>query len=104
MFLALNAYHAGPITASQAALVIIDPLASIVIGIGLFGDKLLTNGARGPGEVFALVMLFTGVYSLAHSPLVAEVQSDEPRGEILSRRPRLGGKGRPGEAAAWGHR
>ena len=52
MFLAQNAFHAGPIAASQTALVMVDPLASLAIGIGLFGDDLRTSGAvraaRGP--------------------------------------------------------
>ncbi len=52
VFLAQNAFHAGPIAASQTALVLVDPLASMAIGIGLFGDNLRTAGAlrspRGP--------------------------------------------------------
>ena len=89
MFLAQNAFHAGPVTASQATLVIVDPLASIAIGIGLFGDKLMTDGARGPGEALALVLLFLGVFSLARSPLVASVKAeddDDDAGHLLSRR------------------
>ena len=31
-------------TASQATLVIVDPLASVAIGIGLFGDTVQTGG------------------------------------------------------------
>ena len=52
VFLTQNAFHAGPIGASQAALVLVDPLVSIAIGIALFGDNLQTAGrpraARGP--------------------------------------------------------
>ncbi len=47
VFLAQNAYHAGPIVASQSAIVLVDPLASILIGVGLFGDNLRTGGALG---------------------------------------------------------
>lgn len=89
MFLAQNAFHAGPVTASQATLVIVDPLASIAIGIGLFGDRLMTDGVRGPGEALALAVLFIGTYSLARSPLVAQVKSDdedEGSTHMLSRR------------------
>ena len=77
VFLAQNAFHAGPVTASQATLVIVDPLVSILLGIGLFGDRLATNGYRGPMEALALVVLFAGVYVLARSPLVASVKSEE---------------------------
>ncbi|MCL4422294.1 MAG: DMT family transporter [Actinobacteria bacterium] len=78
MFLAQNAFHAGPITISQSALVVVDPLASILIGISLFGDRLMTSGVRGPGEAIALLALFIGVVTLAHSPLVAAVKADGP--------------------------
>ena len=47
VFLTQNAFHAGPIGASQAALVLVDPLVSIAIGIALFGDNLQTG--RGSG-------------------------------------------------------
>jgi drug/metabolite transporter (DMT)-like permease len=89
MFLALNAYHAGTITASQSTLVIVDPIASIAIGIGLFGDQLQTGGGRGPGEALGLAVLVVGVFSLARSPLVAGVKSEDDTGEhILSARPK----------------
>ncbi len=78
VFLAQNAFHAGPVTASQAALVIVDPLASIAIGIGLFGDTIHTSGSRAPLEIGALVGLFVGVFVLSRSPLIAHIKSEEP--------------------------
>ena len=84
MFLSQNAFHAGPITASQSTLVIVDPLASIAIGISLFGDKLSTGGARGPFEAIALLVLFGGAMWLARSPLVANARSEEEH--LLARR------------------
>jgi drug/metabolite transporter (DMT)-like permease len=78
VFLAQNAFHAGPITASQAALVIVDPLASILIGVGLFGDTIHTSGSRAPLEIAALVALFAGVFVLSRSPLIAHIKSEEP--------------------------
>jgi drug/metabolite transporter (DMT)-like permease len=89
MFLTQNAFRAGPVTASQSTLVIVDPLASIAIGIGLFGDRVQTSGARAEGEVLALLLLFIGVYSLARSPLVASVKTeDDDAGHLLSQRHR----------------
>jgi drug/metabolite transporter (DMT)-like permease len=89
VFLAQNAFHAGPITASQSTLVIVDPFASIAIGIGLFGDQLQTAGARGPGEVAGLLVLVVGVLYLARSPLVAGVRAEGGvEQHILSSRPR----------------
>jgi drug/metabolite transporter (DMT)-like permease len=77
LFLTQNAFRAGPVTASQSTLVIVDPLASIIIGIGLFGDHVQTAGGRGVGEVLALFVLFFGVYSLTRSPLIIGVKTED---------------------------
>jgi drug/metabolite transporter (DMT)-like permease len=87
VFLTQNAFHAGPIVASQSTLVLVDPLASILIGIGLFGDDLRTGGAWGPLEAFSLLVMFLGAFSLAHSPLVSGMKGDDERyHELLSER------------------
>lgn len=83
VFLTQNAFHAGPVTASQSTLVIVDPLVSLLIGIGLFDDDLQTAGARGPLESLALIVLFGGVYFLARSPLVATVRSEDENSNPL---------------------
>jgi drug/metabolite transporter (DMT)-like permease len=89
LFLAQNAYHAGPIAASQTALVLVDPLASLAIGIGLFGDNLRTSGAYGPLEAVALLIMFVGVASIARSPLISGMKGDDDRySEMLSVRSR----------------
>jgi drug/metabolite transporter (DMT)-like permease len=76
VFLTQNAYHAGPIAASQSTLVLTDPLASILIGIALFGDDLRTRGAWGPLEAVSLLVLFGGGIVLSHSPLVAGMKAE----------------------------
>ena len=89
VFLTQNAFHAGPIVASQSTLVMVDPLASILIGVGLFGDDLRTGGAWGPLEAFSLLVMFAGAFSLAHSPLVSGVKGDDDNyHELLSQRHR----------------
>lgn len=89
VFLAQNAFHAGPIAASQTALVMVDPLASLAIGIGLFGDNLRTAGAYGPLEAISLVIMFAGAISLAHSPLISGIHGEDDRfEELLSTRSR----------------
>ncbi len=89
LFLAQNAFHAGPIAASQTALVLVDPLASLAIGIGLFGDNLRTAGPYGPLEAISLLVMFVGAASLAHSPLVSGMKGDDERySEMLSLRSR----------------
>ncbi len=88
VFLAQNAYHAGPIAASQSALVLADPLASILIGIALFDDDLRTHGAWGPLEALSLLVLFAGGMLLSNSRLIAGIRtSDSPDADRLG--PRL---------------
>ncbi len=90
-FLAQNAFHAGPIAASQSSLVLVDPLASMLIGIGLFGDQLRTSGAWGPLEAVSLLVLFAGALSLCRSPLVRGVKGEDgAASELLSERARHG--------------
>jgi drug/metabolite transporter (DMT)-like permease len=87
VFLTQNAFHAGPLVASQSTLVLVDPLASILIGIGLFGDDLRTGGAWGPLEAISLLVMFLGAFSLAHSPLVSGMKGDDDQyHELLSQR------------------
>jgi drug/metabolite transporter (DMT)-like permease len=89
VFLAQNAFHAGPIAASQTALVMVDPLASLAIGIGLFGDDLRTAGAYGPLEAISLLIMFAGAISLAHSPLISGLRGEDDQfSELLSTRSR----------------
>jgi drug/metabolite transporter (DMT)-like permease len=88
LFLSQNAFHAGPITASQATLTIVDPLASVVIGIWLFGDRLQTGGWRLPAEVASMAVLVVGVFVLSQSPLVAGAKDDSASGDRLQRQPR----------------
>jgi drug/metabolite transporter (DMT)-like permease len=93
-FLTQNAFHAGPIGASQAAIVLIDPLVSIAIGITLFGDNLQTGGARGPLEALSLLLLIVGGAVLSHSSAVAMLKGDEAEaGDLLT--PRLAARRPP---------
>ena len=85
VFLTQNAMHAGPIVASQSTLVLIDPLASILIGITLFGDNLQTSGAHGPLEAVSLLVAFAGAFVLAHSPLISGLRAGGEYSESLSR-------------------
>lgn len=77
VFLTQNAFHAGPVTASQATLVIVDPIVSIAIGIGLFGDQVATDSYHVSLEVIALIVLCLGGLLLARSPLVALAKSED---------------------------
>jgi drug/metabolite transporter (DMT)-like permease len=92
VFLAQNAIHAGPIVASQSTIVLVDPVASILVGVGLFGDNLRTSGAWGPLEALSLLVMVAGAVVLAHSPLVAGLKGgNDQYPELLSQRSRPGG-------------
>lgn len=77
VFLTQNAIHAGPLVASQSTVVLVDPLASICIGIGLFGDDLHTSGGAGPLEATSLLIAFVGAFFLARSPLISAMNEGE---------------------------
>lgn len=81
LFLTQNSFHAGPITASQASLLIVDPIASILIGIGLFGDQLRGSSGALALDAAALLVMCFGLFVLCHSPLIVSTGSDE----LLSR-------------------
>jgi len=89
LFLTQNAFHAGPLAASQSTLVLVDPLVSICLGIVLYGDSLRTSGWYGPLEALSLLVMFMGAVFLSNSPLITGMKG-EGKGveydEMLSRR------------------
>lgn len=76
LFVLQGALHAGPITASRTANVVVNPLVSITIGVTAFSEHLRS----GPGfvilEVLALAVMCAGIAVLARSPLITG-DSDE---------------------------
>jgi uncharacterized membrane protein len=89
LFLTQNAFHAGPLAASQSTLVLVDPLVSICLGIALYGDTLRTSGAYGPLEALSLLVMFMGAVFLSNSPLITGIKSEgagTEYDEMLSRR------------------
>jgi drug/metabolite transporter (DMT)-like permease len=60
-----GAYAAGPLAASQATLLIVDPLFSISLGIELFGDQLASGPGYVAGDVVSLAVLAAGVVMLS---------------------------------------
>lgn len=88
VFLAQNAMHAGPIVASQSTLVLVDPIASILVGVSLFGDDLQTSGASIPLEAVSLLIAFAGAFALAHSPLISGLRAGGAESESLRGRAR----------------
>jgi drug/metabolite transporter (DMT)-like permease len=83
-----GAYAVGPLAASQATLLIVDPLVSIVLGIELFHEQLSTGPGYLAGAAVSFAVLAAGVVMLSiWAPPV--MTADE-----LARLP---GQGRPAE-------
>ncbi len=55
------AFDAGPLSASQPALLIVDPLASIVLGVLIFGEHVDSTGPALIGAVSGLLVMCLGV-------------------------------------------
>jgi drug/metabolite transporter (DMT)-like permease len=72
-----HALGAGPVAASQSSLLIVNPLASIVMGMWLFGDRLHLGGGREAVEAIFLGLMFVSLSVLSHSPLIAAGSREE---------------------------
>ena len=55
------AFNAGSLSASQPALLIVDPLASIILGVLIFGEHLNSSPPAIASAGFALLVVFLGV-------------------------------------------
>jgi hypothetical protein len=86
LFLVQSALHAGPITASRMASVIVNPLVSIVIGVAAFGERLRAGAGFVALDVLALAVMCAGVVMLVRSPLVGG-SSQAAAGEYLGAGP-----------------
>ena len=60
-----GAYAVGPLAASQATLLIVDPLVSIALGIELFHEQLNTGSGYLVGAAASLAVLAAGVVMLS---------------------------------------
>jgi hypothetical protein len=95
LIISQRALEAGPVAASQAALLIVNPLSSIVIGIWLFSDRVHATGARAVWEGVFLGVMFSSLLILAQSPLISSTRE----AELLSKR-RVGSDEPVGTAAS----
>lgn len=93
VFLAENAFQAGPLTASQPALTIADPLVSVALGVGMFGDHLQTAAWAVVLELATFALMATGIVLIGRSrQLSGPVQpADGPRTAADSGRAGAGG-------------
>jgi drug/metabolite transporter (DMT)-like permease len=82
-FLLQNALHAGPIAASRATMLMMNPVVSIVIGVFVFKEHLRGGPGFVAAEVGSLAVMLAGAYVLCQSPLVAGATVDGDQGEML---------------------
>ncbi len=78
------ALSVGPLVASQPAIVIVDPLASITLGIELFGERISRGGGALALEGLALAVMVAGILLLSvWAPPVPTGTPDAMAGERL---------------------
>lgn len=70
MFVATNAFQAGPLAASQPGLTILDPLVAGLLGVSMFGEHIRHSPASLLGEAALAVALCASVVLLSRSALV----------------------------------
>ena len=71
LIISQHALEAGPVAASQSTLLVVNPIASIVMGKWLFDDQSRASGGRAIVEALALAVMFAALFVLSSSPLVA---------------------------------
>jgi hypothetical protein len=85
-----SAFAVGPLAASQSALLIVDPLASIAMGVELFGEQLRSSPVAIVLEAVFLVGMFLGVVLLSRwAPPEMEIRKRRPPSAIAT----VGGTG-----------
>ena len=82
MFLASHAFQAGSLAASQPGLTVVDPLVASLLGVVLFGERLVLEPVVLAGELVALLLLVGSVVLLSRSPLIRGEEAPK-----LARRP-----------------
>ena len=61
------ALHVGPLKISQPIIVIVDPIASILLGVVLYHERLVTSGATITLAAIAFLIVAVGVVSMTRS-------------------------------------
>ena len=73
-----NAVHVGTLLAVQPAVTLGDPIASVLLGVALFGEHLRTGTLLAP-EILAIAAIAAGTFALAHSLQPATDRGRAPR-------------------------
>lgn len=100
MFIVSNAFHAGPLVASQPGLTIVEPLVASLIGVTLFGEHVRSGIGELAGEAALLTVLVASVLVLTRSPMVAAANDTASLETARRRGTSRAGRGGPGDAPA----
>jgi hypothetical protein len=84
-----NAYQAGPLTAAQPGITLMDPLAATTWGVAVFGEQI--RGGWALGLAAAVAAVAAGAFFLVRSPRLQALQKSG-RGQAS--------EGQPGRRAA----
>lgn len=85
-FLVQVALHVGPLSASQPAMLIVEPFAGICVGILLFGEKIAHSPLDILGATGSLIVMLMGVVLISRwspppiTPRFATVSGNSPVG------------------------
>jgi hypothetical protein len=77
-FLLQNAYQAGPLTASQPGITLVDPIVSTLWGVVVFGEQV-NHGVLLALTPLPLVAVAGAVLALSRSPVLHLTQTGEDR-------------------------
>ncbi|HEX4540999.1 MAG TPA: DMT family transporter [Acidimicrobiales bacterium] len=86
-FILTNAFQSGPLTATQPALTVVDPMASIIIGAEVFGETLRDSPGWVALEVVTLLIMAVGVVLLSRGPLVSTEMGEATAGRAKGATP-----------------
>jgi drug/metabolite transporter (DMT)-like permease len=75
MFILANAFHSGPLAATQPGLTLVDPLVASLLGIVIFGEHLSNAPSHLFFEAVAAVILVGSVILLSGSPLIETAEA-----------------------------
>ena len=83
-----HAFRAGSLAISQSALILTNPIVSIILGFVLFDEQLRGGAVAVTFEVLSLIALVAGALGLCASSLVVGVYDDDPTRHLLAGRGR----------------
>lgn len=84
VFLLENAYQAGPLTASQPGVTLVDPVVSTLWGVVVFGETV-NHGALLALTALPALAVGTGVFMLSRSSVLRATQTGERRPAATTR-------------------